>query len=206
MPRTGYARLSGKPGVLVTTSGPGITNAITALATAYADSVPLLAVSPGPPRGQERADVGWLHEVKDQQAALDAVTARSIRAESADDVPQASPKSSRGLRRPDPGPCTSRSRSTSSRGSGSDRPFVPAPARPDRCPPPGGEADRRLLTAAARPLLVAGGGARGATDEIRALADHGVPVLTTVNGKGVLDETHPSALGAASGSRPLTGR
>ena len=84
----GYARVTGRPGVLLTTSGPGITNAVTALATAYADSVPLLAVSPGPPRGQERADVGWLHEVKDQQAALDAVTARSIRVESADEVPE----------------------------------------------------------------------------------------------------------------------
>ncbi len=50
----GYARVSGRPGVIITTSGPGITNAITALATAYADSVPVLAVSPGPPRGQGR--------------------------------------------------------------------------------------------------------------------------------------------------------
>lgn len=57
----GYARVSGRPGVLITTSGPGITNAITALATAYADSVPVLAVSPGPPRGTVGADVGWLH-------------------------------------------------------------------------------------------------------------------------------------------------
>ena len=62
---------------------------------------------------------------------------------------------------------------------------------------PQGKRIAELLTLAARPLLVAGGGARGATDEIRALAEHGVPVLTTVNGKGVLDETHPSALGAS---------
>jgi acetolactate synthase-1/2/3 large subunit len=54
-----------------------------------------------------------------------------------------------------------------------------------------------LLIAAANPLLVAGGGARGASEEIRALADLGIPVLTTVNGKGVLDETHPSSLGAS---------
>ncbi len=53
-----------------------------------------------------------------------------------------------------------------------------------------------LLDGASRPLLVAGGGARGAVDQIRALADLGIPVLTTVNGKGVLDESHPAALGA----------
>ncbi|GAA2793335.1 hypothetical protein GCM10020219_075670 [Nonomuraea dietziae] len=54
----------------VTTSGPGLTNIATAAATAYADSVPLLVISPGAPLGQERADVGWLHEVKDQRAAM----------------------------------------------------------------------------------------------------------------------------------------
>src|SRR5919199_2873732 len=85
----GYARVSGRPGVFLTTSGPGITNAITALATSYADSVPTLAVSPGPPRGKVGADVGWLHEVKNQQGALDAVCGRSIRVEHADDIPEA---------------------------------------------------------------------------------------------------------------------
>src|SRR5688572_14416665 len=40
----GYARVTGGAGVLITTSGPGITNAITALATSYADSVPTLAI------------------------------------------------------------------------------------------------------------------------------------------------------------------
>jgi acetolactate synthase-1/2/3 large subunit len=66
----GYARISGRPGVLITTSGPGITNAITALATSYADSVPTVAISPGVPRGKVGADFGWLHEVKNQQGAL----------------------------------------------------------------------------------------------------------------------------------------
>jgi thiamine pyrophosphate-dependent acetolactate synthase large subunit-like protein len=47
-----------------------------------------------------------------------------------------------------------------------------------------------------RPLLVAGGGARAAAEHVLALAEYGVPVLTTVNGKGILDESHPAALGA----------
>ena len=84
----GYARVSGRPGVLITTSGPGITNAVTALATSYADSVPTLAVSPGVPRGKVGADIGWLHEVKNQQAVLDAVCGRSIRVEDADEIPE----------------------------------------------------------------------------------------------------------------------
>ncbi len=42
---SGYARASGKPGVCVATSGPGATNLITGIATAYMDSIPIVAVT-----------------------------------------------------------------------------------------------------------------------------------------------------------------
>jgi 5-guanidino-2-oxopentanoate decarboxylase len=51
-----------------------------------------------------------------------------------------------------------------------------------------------LLAAAERPALVLGGGARGAAAEAAAL---GIPVLTTVNGKGIVDERSPLSLGAS---------
>lgn len=41
----GYARASGKPGVVLVTSGPGATNAITGIATAYMDSIPMVVIS-----------------------------------------------------------------------------------------------------------------------------------------------------------------
>jgi acetolactate synthase-1/2/3 large subunit len=41
----GYARSSGRPGVVLVTSGPGITNAVTGIATAYMDSIPLVVLS-----------------------------------------------------------------------------------------------------------------------------------------------------------------
>ena len=41
----GYARSTGKPGVLIVTSGPGATNAVTALTDAYMDSIPLVCIS-----------------------------------------------------------------------------------------------------------------------------------------------------------------
>lgn len=41
----GYARSSGKPGVCVVTSGPGATNIVTGLATAYMDSIPIVALT-----------------------------------------------------------------------------------------------------------------------------------------------------------------
>ena len=193
----GYARVSGRPGVLITTSGPGITNAITALATAYADSVPVLAISPGPVRGTVGADIGWLHEVKNQQAALDAVCARSIRVESADEIPEVIAGAFEGFAssRPRPvhleipvdvleGPWTRRALTARA---------LPEPVGPGRGVI---EEIAVLLDGSTRPLLVAGGGARAAGDQVAALADLGIRVLTTVNGKGVLDERHPASLGA----------
>ena len=41
----GYSRASGKPGVVLVTSGPGVTNAVTGIATAYMDSIPLVVFS-----------------------------------------------------------------------------------------------------------------------------------------------------------------
>ena len=42
---SGYARVSGKVGVCIATSGPGATNLVTGIATAYMDSVPLVAIT-----------------------------------------------------------------------------------------------------------------------------------------------------------------
>jgi len=41
----GYARSTGKPGVVLVTSGPGATNAVTGIATAYMDSIPMVIIS-----------------------------------------------------------------------------------------------------------------------------------------------------------------
>ena len=49
----GYARATGKPGVVLVTSGPGATNAVTGIATAYMDSIPMVIIS-----GQVRSD--WI--------------------------------------------------------------------------------------------------------------------------------------------------
>ena len=52
----GYARATGKPGVVLVTSGPGATNAVTGLATAYMDSTPIVVISGQVPTNQIGTD------------------------------------------------------------------------------------------------------------------------------------------------------
>ncbi len=197
----GYARASGRPGVVITTTGPGLTNACTPAATAYADSVPMLLISPGVPQGMERADVGWLHEMKDQHAHLDTLVQRSVRVTSAAEAAATIDETFAAWR-------VSRRRPVHvevpldvldgpwSPGDG-DRADTPPVSLP--CVPAGRVAEiTALLAGARRPALVVGGGAREATAAVRAFAERlQAPVVSTANGKGVLPESHPLSLGAS---------
>src|SRR5215203_160786 len=68
----GYARASGRPGVVVTTAAP-------AAGQAQSDSIPLLVVAPGMPRAHPAASTGYLHEMPSQQRAMSGVVERSVR-------------------------------------------------------------------------------------------------------------------------------
>src|ERR1700676_569104 len=74
----GYARLSGRPGVCFTISGPGVSNISTALGQAYGDSVPVLVISSQNRRGEAGSGRGFLHELPDQRALASAVTTSSF--------------------------------------------------------------------------------------------------------------------------------
>jgi thiamine pyrophosphate-dependent acetolactate synthase large subunit-like protein len=199
-----YARVSGRPGVVVTTSGPGLTNAMTAAATAHAESQPVLVLSPGVPTGTEGADLGLLHEVKDASGAMQRLVRWSRRVRSADEAAEAVTDAfasfSGGRPRPVhvevPVDVLEQAWTGTVRTAGP----VAAPA-----PDPG--AVRRaaeLLAGAQRPLVVAGGGAVDAAAEVTALAGAlGAPVATTVNGKGVVAEDHPLSVGASVRLRAL---
>ena len=68
----GYARASGRPGVALVTTGPGLTNTVTPLAGAWSDSVPLLVIGTAgelPLLGKYK---GYLHEFKDQSGVMAA--------------------------------------------------------------------------------------------------------------------------------------
>ncbi len=81
---SGYARISRKPAVCCTSSGPGATNLITALATAYADSIPVIAIT-----GQVESHLlgkDVFQEV-DMRGMTESIVKYSYLVKSADDIP-----------------------------------------------------------------------------------------------------------------------
>ncbi|MFJ5592843.1 thiamine pyrophosphate-binding protein [Streptomyces noursei] len=201
----GYARVTGRPGVVLTTAGPGLLNAAAAAGQAYSDSVPVLFLSAGPPVGQRPGD-GLLHEVKDQSAAMDAICAWSLRATDADLLTELLARAFHDFaaRRPRPVhieiPADVLAAEVSWAGPAGTVPGVARKAAPtERTADPGGIAHAaHLIAGARRPVIIAGGGARAASAAVTRLSQEtGAPVVTTANGKGVIDEHHPHALGAA---------
>ncbi|HEY5185876.1 MAG TPA: thiamine pyrophosphate-binding protein [Actinomycetes bacterium] len=193
-----YARVSGRPGVLFATTGPGILNAATALAQAWSDCSPVLAVSPGMPTGHPGRATGRLHEARDQHAALAAVVDRAVRV----DTPAAAAEAVRDAftafrsGRPRPWHLEVALDRLDDVDEVPDELFVPAAADHPWVDPKLARAAAALLAGAERPAVVLGGGARGASAQAQALVEVlGCPAVTSTNGKGVLPESHPSSLG-----------
>lgn len=197
----GYARSTGRPGVVVATSGPGATNCITGIANAYADSVPVLLLSPGPARGEERRDLGFLHEAKDQRAGIDSFAGASVRAESKEALEQAIQGAFLAWR-------TTRARPVHIEIPtdliGEREKTWETSAWPGTRPVPPADALRAVIDAlrsARRPLIVAGGGCVDHSAALTTFVDAtGIPVVTTLQGKGAVDERHPLTCGALAGS------
>lgn len=198
----GWSLQTGKPGVVITTSGPGLLNALSAAGTAYAESRPMIILAPGPARGKEFADVGTLHETKDQLSAAAAIVERATRVQTAHEAVTAVHDAFElfATTRPRPVyievPLDLLEEEIGEEVAPAElavRTFAPVPA-PDAAPVAAAAA---ALAAAQEPVILAGGGSRGAAAELRRLAEQlGAPVVTTLNAKGVLDETHPLALGS----------
>jgi thiamine pyrophosphate-dependent acetolactate synthase large subunit-like protein len=192
----GYARATGRPGVCLTTSGPAVLNAATALAQAWSDSVAVLLVSAGLPLRHPGRGNGYLHETKDLHGALQSIVAYSHRVTSVAEIPTAIAQAFATMTGGRPRPVHVEI-PLDVLADTAEAPIVEPIVPPLTEPSPRAlEAAGRRLAAASRPAILAGGGARGATPELRRLAELlGAPVVTTFNGKGVLDSAHPLAMG-----------
>lgn len=196
----GWAQQTGLPGVVITTSGPGLQNAMSAIGTAFCESRPMIVLSPGVPLGAEFADVGTLHETKDATAMVGAIAEWSRRVTSAAEAVEAVHDAFTLFRTGRPRPVHIEI-PLDVLEAAAHVPLADRKARPAPDPAagdPSSVADAaRLLASARTPVIVAGGGATDAAAEATALAERlGAPVLTTLNGKGVVDERHPLSLGS----------
>jgi 5-guanidino-2-oxopentanoate decarboxylase len=193
----GYARASGRPAACFVITGPGLTNLLTPLGQAYSDSVPILAIASTLDAADIGQGLGRLHEAKDQRAIAAAVLDFAVTAPVGREVPELVARAFGEFAAKRPRPAYIEiPKDVLGMEAGGNWPPRPLPARPQ----PASEsiaAAVRLLSAARRPIVIAGGGAVDAAGEVRALVERlGSPVITTIAGKGVVSGTHPLSLGA----------
>lgn len=189
----GYARASGKPGVAFVITGPGLTNALTAMAQAREDSIPMLVISGVNARATLGRGLGKLHELPDQ-AAMVATLCPTRQILGPDEV----------------GPVLDWAFTTMATGRpGPVHIEVPTDVMPMACPAlpaPKPVAAPRLpdlapaidrLNAAKQVTILAGGGCRGQESALQALAEAlDAPVVQTVNARGMM-HGHPLCVPAS---------
>ena len=195
----GYARVSGKPGVCFVITGPGLSNILTAMGQAYADSIPMLVISGVNPMGRMGSGNGYLHELPNQQALAREVSAFSHTITHPGEVAQVLARAFAVFTGTRPRPVHIEIPLN----------LMQAPMPEQRLTAPlllrPGAADAASLAVAAqalrqakRPLLIAGGGSVAAAETVQALAESlDAPVVMTINARGLLSDTHPLALSAS---------
>jgi 5-guanidino-2-oxopentanoate decarboxylase len=195
----GYARASGHPAAAFVISGPGVSNALTALAQAWSDSVPVLLIASAPVRVSLGKGWGVLHELPDQRALVAGVTGFSASARCDADVREHLRSAFAALRAPRPRPAYLDVPLDLLGEPTALRPEIFARAPRPAAPPRGAsDAARALLSGAERPLIIAGGGARAAGAPLRQVVEAlDAYLVTTVAAKGIVAESHPASLGAS---------
>ena len=196
----GWSQQTGLPGVVVTTSGPGLLNALSAAGTAYCESRPLIILSPGVPQGEEFADIGSMHETKDPTGSVGAIVEWSRRVASGTEAVQSIHDAFELFRYSRPRPIHIEIPLNILEGP-SDAPAAlleaVAPRAPKQADAPSLAAAVDALRSAKNPVIFAGGGSLRAGSNILTLAKAlGAPVITTLNGKSAIPESHPLSLGS----------
>ena len=195
----GYARATGKPGVVLVTSGPGATNTVTGLLTAHMDSSPIIVLC-----GQQITPM--LGKDAFQEADVTGITYSVVKhsylVKNADEIPRVTRESFYIANSGRPGPVLIDLPKDITQGpcdadfvDDIDLPGYEVPGRGD--PERIAEAAEKLM-AARRPLLYVGQGAviSGAGKAVVSLAEKlRAPMVNTLLGKGAADETHPLHLG-----------
>ncbi|MEX2554960.1 MAG: acetolactate synthase large subunit [Actinomycetota bacterium] len=195
----GYAQATGEPGVCMATSGPGVTNLVTGLASAYMDSIPMVAISGQVPTWAVGGDA---FQECDATGITMPVTKHNFLVMDAQEIPKTIAEAFHIARTGRPGPVLV------------DIPKDVLQAEmawwyPEEVDLPGyrpvtkGNPKQireaaKLILSARQPILYTGGGIirAGAADELRRLVElTGIPTVTTLMGRGGIPDDHELCLG-----------
>jgi acetolactate synthase-1/2/3 large subunit len=195
----GYASASGKVGVCIATSGPGATNLVTAIADAYMDSVPLLAIT-----GQVFSTLMGTDAFQEADIVgiTMPITKHSFLVKDAADIPGAIAAAYEIAGTGRPGPVLVDITKDAQQATA---PFV----WPPKIDLPGYrpvtkahgkqiQAAAALLAEAKKPVLYVGGGVvrgRAAAELLELAESTGAPVVTTLMARGAFPDSHPQHLG-----------
>ncbi len=194
----GYARTSGKPGVCFIITGPGMTNIATAMAQAYADSIPMLVISSVQSRSQLGGGRGKLHELPSQSNLIAGCSAFSHTLMSAAELPAVLARAFALFQAGRPRPVHIEI-PLDVLVENADALLSSQPIQVSRAgAAPAAVAEMAgLLAGAKRPLILAGGGAVDAGPALQRLAERlQAPVALTINAKGLLPSQHPLLIGS----------
>ncbi|RIK46439.1 MAG: acetolactate synthase [Chloroflexi bacterium] len=195
----GYARATGKPGVALIVTGPGVTNVATAVGEAFADSSPMLVIATNLERKYIDTLAGNLHEMTDQMAVMRPIVKWAKRVEAAADIPAVIAEAFAALATGRPRPVyveipidvLAEDVDVSGYTVLETSPATPTPDDIAKA--------AALIAEAHKVCIFAGGGTNDAVaaELLTQLAEElGAGVVTSLMGKGSIPEDHPNAVGA----------
>lgn len=197
----GYARTSGKVGVVIVSTGPGVTYTLSPLLEAWSSCSPVLVITSNVRSAQIGRELGTLHEIYHQTDLFENVTKANIRLNLEEDI-QSQVESVLSIAVSGrPGPVYLEVPTDFwDMAAPEGRPVVTQPTA-GNAPVPDLDVAVGLLEKAERPMIIAGVEAlhAGLSPVVIAMAESlGAPVLTDPSGKGILPEDHPLAFGNAT--------
>src|SRR6185312_10801384 len=198
----GAAMATGKPQAYAVVPGPGFLNSTGALCTAYACNAPVLAITGQIPQAMIGRNLGFLHELPDQLGVMSRLAKWAERIRSPQEAPRIMNEAFRqmisGRMRPVALECPL---DVWGKAAPLDLPG-PAQAESAAIDTDAIEAAAKLLGAAERPLIIIGGGAMDAGEELGRVAEAlQAPVAYHRSGLGALDTAHPLSVSVLPGMR-----
>jgi acetolactate synthase-1/2/3 large subunit len=188
----GAALATGKPSAYAVVPGPGLLNSAAALLTAYSMNAPVLALIGEIPDADIGRHLGHLHEIRDQAGIIKRLVDYSALVRKPEQAPRLVAEAMQSMASGRPGPASLQCAIDVWGKSGPVAPQRPLPVRQPRLSESAIRKAAKLLGAAKNPMIVCGGGAQGASEEVAALsAMLQAPVLGYRRGRGVLDSRNP---------------